>query len=435
MAETRRLTRLRSDLLGRTRLPPGDLLVALSGGPDSTALLAVVVETGRTVRAVHVDHGQRHSARAVAAAAETARRLGVEVAVVRALVPEGSGFEQRARTARYDLLVGCASASEWILTGHTLDDLAETVLMRMARGSGLDGLAGIPEFRPPVGRPFLRVRRGETRELATLAGLPFFDDPTNADERFLRNRVRRRLLPELVATFGADPSSRLASSALELQAERAFLDRLIEDVDVTVSDRWVAVELGALEALDPVLARRLVRRMWQSLGFEHPLEAEPVGRALAVARGSRRAGQLGGGVGAIVRDGRLVLERGSVPDHEVTLSAGVTRFDRFKIEAVSMTGPVEHPLSPWELAIPTSEARTRLTMRWAGPGDRLGRLEVADLLAGAGLESSDRWPVVALGGRIVWIPGVRRAGWERRSETGYLSLIASEESVWGTSTR
>ncbi len=436
MAATRRLARIRADILERTRLPDGSMVVALSGGADSSALLAIAALEQREVRAIHIHHGQPHSERAATAAAATARMLGVSLDVVTVDVAAGSGFEHRARAARYGALSACIDSPAWILTGHTLDDLAETVLMRLARGSGLDGLSGIPETRPPYQRPFLRVRRSETRELCVLAGLPFYDDPTNTDERFLRNRIRRRLIPVLVEAFGTDPSEKLAASALELQRERGFLDRLAVEVEVEVAAGEASVALSALDSIDPVLVSRVLRRMWMMLGFEHPLEAQPVARVMSVLAGSSRAAQLGGRAVAEVRDGRLRIRLDDGPD-EVEIGPGHARpasfrLGRFRVDALHGDGPAEFPLSLWQLTLPGGPLPDRLIMRWARPEDVIGSTTVDHLLEAAGVAPSDRWPVVEMGGEVVWVPGVRRVGWESRPETGYLSLVASEESVWGT---
>lgn len=315
MVETRRLSRLLADTADRVRLPGGPSVVALSGGADSAALAGLLVRGGEAVRALHVHHGLAASDRLEESAAAAAALLGIGFTSVRIEPEPGPGFEARARTARYRCFEDDRAPQELLATGHTLDDLAETVLMRLARGAGLDGLTAIAEHRRPYLRPLLRVRRSETRELATLMQLPWMDDPSNESQEVLRNRVRRVLLPALEATFGHDPSIAIALSALQLQEERRLLDDLIDDTSLVVGDGWVTVPAALLSGLDPALAARLLRRMWHLLGFEYPPGSEPVGRALAVAAGDRSSAQLGSGVTARVEKEQFILLRsGSARD-------------------------------------------------------------------------------------------------------------------------
>ena len=191
------------------------LILAVSGGPDSTALLWLAARwraartSGPTLIAVTVDHGLRKEAGAEAkAVAKFARHLGIAHRTLRwtGKKPK-TGLPQAARMARYRLLAEAArkAGAPAILTAHTLDDQAETVLIRMSRGSGLTGLAGMARVSPVPGRrdgavrlirPFLDIAK--SRLIATLkaAKIPFADDPTNRDPRFTRARLRG-LLPVL----------------------------------------------------------------------------------------------------------------------------------------------------------------------------------------------------------------------------------------------
>lgn len=290
-------------------------MVALSGGADSAALAGLLVRSGEAVRALHVHHGLAASDRLEETAAAAAGFLGIGFTSVRIELEQGPGFEARARTGRYRCFEGDLGPQEQLATGHTLDDLTETVLMRLARGAGLDGLTGIPEQRQRYLRPLLRVRRSETRELATLMGLPWMDDPSNESQEILRNRVRSVLLPALEATFGRDPSVSIALSALQLQEERLLLDDLIDDTSLTVGNGSVTVPTAVLSGLDPALGARLLRRMWHLLGFEYPPGSEPVARALAVAARDRSSAQMGSGVTARVDREWFILSRsGSARD-------------------------------------------------------------------------------------------------------------------------
>ena len=198
---------VRGGLLG-----PGDhVLVAVSGGPDSVALLHALTllrsELGLQLTVCHVHHGLRPEADRDAAFVEAlAARLGCAAEVVRVQVPRGGGRspEEAARLVRHAALARVARGvgAGRIALGHTADDQAETVLMRVLQGAGPRGLAGIPARRGRIVRPLLDVDR--TSVLAHLAAhdLEAVDDSTNRDPKFLRNRVRHEILPLLAAQAG-----------------------------------------------------------------------------------------------------------------------------------------------------------------------------------------------------------------------------------------
>ena len=174
----------------------------------------------------------------VAAAAE---RFGAAFRAERVAVEPGPNLEARARAARYAVL------PPDVLTGHTADDQAETVLLNLLRGAGLDGLTG---FRPER-RPIRSLRRAETRSLCAALGLEPVTDPSNDDPRFRRNRVRHELLPLLGDIAERDVAEVLARQADLLRADAALLDALAAAIDPT--------DARALAAAPEPLARRAVR--------------------------------------------------------------------------------------------------------------------------------------------------------------------------------
>ncbi|MCB1391533.1 MAG: tRNA lysidine(34) synthetase TilS [Rhodobacteraceae bacterium] len=217
--------------------------VAVSGGGDSVAALVLAVEAlgAARVEAVTVDHGLRAEAAAEAAGVGAlCSRLGVTHAVLRwEAGPAGGNLMGEARAARMALIGGWARRRvDAVLLGHTLDDQAETLLMRLARGSGVDGLSGMEARREAEGtvwlRPLLGVPREALREVLRARGVAWVEDPSNADPRFLRSRARRVLgaLEEmgigargLVATAGR---MRRARAVLEAEAQRA-MDVLVRE--------------------------------------------------------------------------------------------------------------------------------------------------------------------------------------------------------------
>lgn len=276
----------KADFLKRADFPPPGtaLTCAVSGGADSMALLVLAVEAGCEVTAVHVDHGLREgSADEAAVVGALAERLGQRFESRRVHVAPGPNLEARARAARYGVL------PKDVATGHTMDDQAETVLLNLLRGAGLDGLAGIRRRGP-----LLRLRRAETRALCREEGIEFVEDPSNVDPAFRRNRVRHELLPLLDDIAGRDVAAVLARQAELLRDEADLLDELASSIDVA--------DARALAAAPVALARRAVRR-W--LAGEHPPDAAAVERVLAVARGEAVACEVAPGLRVRRSGGRL----------------------------------------------------------------------------------------------------------------------------------
>jgi tRNA(Ile)-lysidine synthase len=290
-------------LLARCGFPaPGTgVACAVSGGADSLALLALAVAAGCDATAVHVDHRLRPGSAAEAdVVRDAAARLGAGFRSETAPVEPGPNLEARARAARY------AALPPGALTGHTADDQAETVLLNLLRGAGLDGLAGMAPDR----RPIRRLRRAETRALCAALGLEPVADPSNDDPAFRRNRVRHELVPLLDAIAERDVVAVLARQADAARAEAALLDALAADVDPT--------DARALAGAPPALARRAVRRWLRDAegpdgaagpgGAErYPPDAAAVERVLAVARGEVVACEVAGGWRVARSQGRLRL--------------------------------------------------------------------------------------------------------------------------------
>jgi tRNA(Ile)-lysidine synthase len=222
------VARFRASLaaLGAVRLP---IAVAYSGGPDSLALLLLAAQAfpGK-VRAATVDHGLRTDSAAEAElAASNCGRLGVPHAILRVTVQAGASPQAFAREARYRALASWMQETDitTILTAHHLDDQAETLVMRLLRGSGVAGLAGIrarrplaPESGAEVLRPLLGWRRSELAEIATAWGMPVALDPSNEDGAFDRVRVRRLL----AQAPWLDPAPLARSAAALADAEDAL---------------------------------------------------------------------------------------------------------------------------------------------------------------------------------------------------------------------
>ena len=318
----------------RADLPPGSLVVvAVSGGPDSTCLLhacaAVLPALAHRVAALHVDHGLRghNSTDDAQAVRELAARLGVRCTVVRRDVAAEAeaghvGLEEAGRLARYRALAAQVTQDfAWgAATGHTRDDHAETTLMNLLRGSGPAGLSGIPARqsfttaglglachngqagidRPlRVVRPLLTVPRTSTISYCQAIGLSSRLDASNLDPTFLRNRVRRHLLP-LLRTYNPSIVDALVGLATLIGDDERELERLtasawreVEAEAGQVRVRWAVwrshsaslqrrlLRRAAVELTDRVLARKAIESMRRLLLTGLP------GRKLTLAGGLR----------------------------------------------------------------------------------------------------------------------------------------------------
>jgi len=267
----------------------------VSGGADSLALLVLAVAAGCEVTAWHVDHGLRPGSGAEAdVVAAAAARYGAGFRGVRVELAPGPNLEDRARRARRDALPADAC------TGHTADDQAETVLLALLRGAGVDGLAGMDPRRHPL----LGLRRAETVALCRAEGLEPVRDPSNLDPAIRRNRVRHELLPLAGEIVARDPVPLLARTAALLRGDAELLASVAGEVDPT--------DARALAAAPLPQARRAVRA-WLAGATPAPLPPYPpsaaaVERVLAVACGTAVACEVAG-VGRVARrDGRLRIE-------------------------------------------------------------------------------------------------------------------------------
>ena len=289
-------------LLARCTFPPPGTSVAcaVSGGADSLALLALAIESGCHATAIHVDHELRNdSEREADNVAAMAARLGAGFRAVRVHVGHGPNLEARARVARY------AALPADVLTGHTADDQAETLLVNLLRGAASNGLGAM---RPGGRRPILALRRHETEALCAELGLTVFHDPSNSDPRHTRNRVRHELLPLIADISQRDPVPVLVRQTDIARVDADFLDDLATAVDPR--------DARALAAAPIALARRAVRR-W--LSGDHPPDAATVERVLAVARGEASGTDVGEGQSVRRSRQRLTLSfQGRAPTNPET---------------------------------------------------------------------------------------------------------------------
>lgn len=414
---------------------PGDRgAVALSGGPDSLCLLHLLwrlsQELDMEILALHVDHGLRpESAEEAEQAAALARDLGLEAEVLEAELPppeEPGNLQERAREARLALLAAEAQrrACRWVALGHTATDQAETVVMRAIRGAGLQGLAGMAPGRAPFIRPLLTITRPEVRRYLEHHALSPLEDPSNATDRFLRNRVRHHVLPLLERENPAvvEALCRLADGcrqdheALEAMARQA-LDGARRDDGLDVAE---------LVTLLPGILHRVLRQAYAEVtGSTRRLtraHVEQMARLLGTTEGSASLDLPGI---RLLREYHLLrwIEPG-----EPTPGSGV---EQRWLEPVQITGPGEVPLPDGRTLLvgytgPDAQGTGQvlnpgrapfpLTVRGLVSGDRLAvgpqmSRKVARLLLDAKIPRGDRWrvPLVFCGDVLVAVVGVRVA--------------------------
>ena len=412
-------------------LPAGPAVVAVSGGPDSVALLDLLTRARAADRlalqVAHLDHGIHPESPAVL---ELVRRLarsrGLPFHGHRVELGPEAG-ETRARTVRYQWLEQLADqiGAKTILTAHHRDDQIETVLMRFLHGSGPTGLAGMAWRRGRVARPLLSVSRRRLRRHVRDTGLEFWDDPANRDPRHFRSWIRIDLLP-LLRHRVPDIDRRILRLALAAARERAGWDALLdqEPLDLRAECDGISVAASPLSGYDSAVFQALLGALGRRAGCQiGPMRAARIERLLAGGR-SGAVAQLGGGCAAELTFGRLRLFR----EPQGRDSAGAVGPAPVSIETASGSAR----MGLWRLDWRTEPAPARLErsslVSWFAPGfyrarprqpgDRIqplggkGRRLVVRCMQDARIARHERagWPVVETAGTVVWVPGVVRSG-------------------------
>lgn len=278
------------------------IVVGLSGGADSVALLAGLValakEQRATIVAAHLDHALREDSAADAAfCASLCARLGVPLRSERADVEararrEGRGTEDAARRERYAYLrrVAREEGASFILVAHNRNDQAETFLLRLLRGSGSRGLGAMRPRRGRLLRPLLDVPRQDILAYLQARGLRHLEDPSNRSPAYVRNRVRHELLP-LLATFNPRVVEALSRAARLLAEDEQALARPASVFPWSPDGPGVSTPVGPLEAAPPAVVARAIRRGLRTIGAGRGLGAQHLETLVRLARSKRAAGR------------------------------------------------------------------------------------------------------------------------------------------------
>lgn len=429
------LDRVREEVKKKGMISPGEhLLVAVSGGADSMALLYGLwwlrKEYALRLTIAHLDHGIRaDTAEDLRVVRYAADDLGLPLIYERADVPalargEKRNLEEAARLVRQEFLRRAArrAGAGKIALGHTRTDLAETVLMHLLRGAGPGGLRGMLCSSPPYIRPLLCVSRSQTRAFCQEHGIPFHDDPTNQDTRYLRNAVRLELLPAL-SRYNPRAEEALARAAeLWAEAEEALdwaAGRALEG-----ARSGAGLSLSRLEALPRAVQALAIRKaLAEALGGARRLERVHVEAILELlAKGKQGEVALPGGFSAQLNGETLLLvrEEGEQPPFEpVELPLpGEVELPGWRLVAEVVPRPESLiPPSRFVAYLDPRKVEVPLIVRPRRPGDRLrplglpGHKKVKDLLAEAQVPRKQRsgWPLVCDQRGIAWVVGVRIA--------------------------
>ena len=448
------------------------LVVAVSGGPDSVALLRSLHRLSGPfdlgLHVAHLDHDFRgeeavEDARFVAALAE---KLGLPCTVEKQDPEEYraarniSSFEQLAREMRYSFLAGTARAvgAPLVALGHTADDQAETVLLHVLRGSGLNGLRGMNQVSSwpwPRGvsevsifRPLLNVTKAQTAAYCRELGQPYREDSGNLLPRFTRNRVRRELMPHLASGYNPrvrESLLRLSRTAsLELDFVESEVDRLWPSV-AAGGDGRVCLDLAGFSALHPALRSALLRRAYASITRDTLRLRESHVRAMQQAMEGATTGwsvHLPDGLVFRREYGSLLMTRAdrtevALPamegEHVLELPAAAAEERENVIGGWRVRLRVGEPRSPcpfpeedsgqfrWTERFSLAAIGGRLTLRTRQAGDRFqplgmtGHKKLQDFFTDAKVPRSlrDRVPLLVSRGRIAWVVGYRIAEWAK----------------------
>ena len=425
--------------LKRVSVRPGSaILVALSGGADSVALLHALVElrqsSGFRLAAAHLNHGLRghESDRDQRFCQDLCTRLRVDFIVERApgLEPQMPNLEEAARQARHEFLARAAAqaGSEFVAVGHHADDQAETVLMRLLRGAGVAGLSAMAETGPGgLIRPLLSLSRRDILSYLEEIGATFVTDSSNFSSALLRNRIRHDLLPTLDREYAPGASKRLAALAAEMQSVDSFLSRTAARELSGMSPVEGELDLLRFARVDPALRIPVLRRYLATRlgslrrvnrdhleGLNHLCLVGPVNGAIS----------LPGGWCAVRQYDRLRISahaptlhpKFSTPlvfeDTTAIAEAGLA-FEASLVGAGEVAMPEDHTSALFDIE---AIAAHGLTARNFQPGDRIrplgmtGTRKVKDVFIDSKLPPPlrGRFPVVATGTRIVWLPGLLR---------------------------
>lgn len=420
---------VRDDIIRRSLIPPGArVLAAVSGGADSTALLLTLLglapEFGWAIFAAHYNHHMRLGADDDEAfAAVLCRELGVPLTSARSDLLGPHSSEESARDERLAFLREAADScgAQFIATGHTADDLAETVLLNVIRGTGLDGLAGIRWAGGCFVRPLLGMTAREVRAFLEERGQPWRTDESNASTAYTRNRLRHQVIPLLEQEFNSDVRGALLRLAATAGEDAAYLNEQarakLPEVLISGGSASARFDCAALRAVPVSMARRAVRAVLvELLGSPRDISFSMVERILGAAERSTPAFDVGLGISVMSGGSTLTLSLPvALPEpYDLDLPPGVT--DVPQAGGCFHVGEADNRPAMYTLRM--QPVSGRLHVRSWRSGDRMrpkglgGSKKLQDIFTDAKVPARERriYPVVCVDEEIIWLPGLAIAG-------------------------
>lgn len=441
------------------RLPSGTgnrLLVAISGGPDSVATLHALRRIRRHCRfemaAAHLNHGLRgpESDRDERFVRELCGGLDIQLVVERACGLKPVNLEERARELRYEFLSRTADAlkAQFIVLGHHQDDQAETVLLRLLRGTGIAGLAAMAEMGPGrLMRPLLSLDRAAILTYLAAIGANYVVDSSNLQTGPLRNRVRAGLLPQLACDYSPGVARHMAELASEMREVNTFIEaearlsldrRLVSAVHTSYLASSCRMDVGKFESLSLALARTIMREFIKRvIGDLRRIERVHIDAMCRIAAGENPSAAIHLPRGWRFRReyDTVVLEPHSTPvetsaasaadrggirlmpgENLLSTSGFVLMLREITVQEPCFPAAPWHPSSRFEAYFDAAQAPV-LTARFVHVGDRIrplglcGSRKIHDVFVDYKVTAASRgsWPLVVSGDEVVWIPGLVRS--------------------------
>ena len=428
------------------------LLVAVSGGPDSMALLHALYQLRESfaIRLIiaHLNHQMRRGAiQDVRFVKATAHGLGIPCIAQSLDVPAYGrrhklSPEDAARRLRYAFLQTTAKAvaAHHIALGHTADDQAETVLFRLLRGSGLRGLCGIPPVRQPIIRPLIQVQRRDIMPYLRTHRIPFRDDPSNRQRRYARNRIRLALLPQLRKSYNPRVVQTLCATAQLLAADESALQEAAREqfclARMPAPPDQVHLRTAMITPLSLALQRRVLRQaLAEAVGSLQGFTRTHLAHMMALLRteaGTKGLALPGGTVVERRYDVLTIYRR--TPPAAVRIAQPIAVPGLCEVEALRVTiksdiaqgGAAVSSFPTGDIAWLDAEKVGRdLHLRTRSPGDRfqpLGsphtkKLKAFLIDAKVPRTERDRLPLITTHAGIAWVAGVRPADWAKVTPT------------------
>jgi tRNA(Ile)-lysidine synthase len=383
-------------------IPPGDrALIAVSGGPDSTALLVAAREQGNDIVAAHYDHALQPGSAAVAQhVAELCSRLDIPLVTERRhhALPKGS-IQAGARALRYEFLERARrdSAATVVALGHTADDLVEGAVLHLMRGCGLPGMRGMPARRGVFVRPLLSVWRNEVRDFLDRRGITALEDPANSNTAYARVRVRREILPTLERSRPGI-GRRFYAAALQATALHEIIANNAAGMLMTG-----ALTRSVVAAAPQPIAAELMKELYSRAGGPQPSLSR------AHLKSMLRLAQPGRGGRGVDLPGGLRLRIVGETMEIVASESSQSRQDRTSPRLVITQCP---GCDDREAAHLGAGLNLRLGFRTPGltmrPRGGRGTRKLQDIFVDARVPREERntWPLVFAGDRLAWVPGV-----------------------------